>query len=103
MEPQQKTAANQISTTAPSPISPHSLMQAYFTAAALSGSKMPPTTVPSPQQLYPPGSGHGAPFFTGGFAAMPSPFPPFFPYPATSVTPIAPTPAQATQPAAKES
>ena len=104
----QKSPAGQgqgSTTSAPSPVSPHSMMQAFFTAAALSGAKLPPTTTPSPQPFYPPGS----PFFANGFAAMP-PYPPFFTYPTSPMT----TPqayahqhiqhhAQVTQQAAKES
>ena len=101
MEPH-KSSVGQIPATSPSTLSPHSMMQAYFTAAAaLSGSKLPGTTAPSPQHLYPPGHGNSH-FFSTGFAAMP-PFPPFFTYPASSVAAVTPAPAPATQPsAAKE-
>ena len=101
MEPH-KSPVGQIPATSPSTLSPHSMMQAYFTAAAaLSGSKLPATTAPSHQHLYPPGHGSNH-FFSTGFAAMP-PFPPFFTYPASSVAAVTPAPAPVTQPsAAKE-
>ena len=82
MEPQKSPAGPRSTTPAPSPISPHSMMQAFFTAAALSGSKLPPTTTPSPQPFYPSGSPC---FFATGFAAMP-PYPPYFAYPTSPMT-----------------
>ena len=100
MEPQ-KSPVGEIPATSPSTLSPHSMMQAYLTAAAaLSGSKLPGSTAPSPQQLYPPGHGSSH-FFSTGFSTVP-PFPPFFTYPASSMPPVTPTPAKVSQPSTAE-
>ena len=82
MEPQKSSAAGQNSTTytSTSSLSPHSMMQAFFTAAALQGAKPPTTPGPSPQPFYAPGS----PFYATGFATMPAaayPPPGYFTYP----------------------
>ena len=80
MEPQKSPVTRQSPTTSASSLPPHSMMQAYFTAAALTGSKLPTTPLPAPHQFLPPGQ---SPFFATGFAAMP-PYSPYFPFPATS-------------------
>ena len=95
MEPQ-KSPARQNSATSSSTLSPHSMMQAYFTAAAaLSGSKLPGTTAPSPQQVHPSSQGSSH-FFSNSFGTI-APFAPFFTYPASSMAPVTPTPASQQQ------
>ena len=81
MESQKSSGAAQSSTA--SPFSHHSMMQAYFTAAALQpGAKLPitPTTPlgPLPQQFYTPSN----PFIATAVPA--TAYPPIFTYPATS-------------------
>lgn len=80
MESQKSPAGRSPTPSTPS-LSPHSMMQAFFTAAALSGSKLPTTAAPSPQQFFSPGL---SPFFTTGFTAMP-PYPPYFTYPPSAM------------------
>ena len=81
MEPQKSSAAGQNSTTytSTSSLSPHSMMQAFFTAAALQGTKLPITPTgplgPVPQQFYTPNN----PFLATVPATMSHP--PYFTYP----------------------
>ena len=93
MEPQKSPVARQSPTTSISSLSPHSMMQAYFTAAALTGSKFPTAPLPSPQQFLPPGR---SPFFATGFPAMP-PYSPYFTFPTSPAVSSAGVPQLHTQ------
>ena len=94
MEPQKSPVTRQSPTTSASSLPPHSMMQAYFTAAALTGSKLPTTTpatgLPSPQQFLPPGQ---SPFFATSYGAMPH-YPPYFTYPSAPMNFMAAAAAQ---------
>ena len=95
MESQKSPAGRSPTPSTPS-LSPHSMMQAFFTAAALSGSKLPTTAALSPQQFFSPVG--RSPFFTTGFTAMP-PYPPYFTYPPSAT--LTQHPPQTPQQAAK--
>ena len=86
MEPQKSSAgAAQNSTTyTTAALSPHSMMQSFFTAAALQqGTRLPTTPStplgPLPQQLYTPSN-----LFLATMPAATTAYPPLFTYPGTS-------------------